>query len=72
MTEDTQKGNCCASTTFTGNCTSSCIGKNPKEVEGEWRIVSQDGIPFAVTMDFRPNRKNLTVVNGIVTACTMG
>ena len=68
MTEGTQKGNCCESTT-SGSC---CVGMKVEDVTGLWRIVHQDGVDFAVTMDYNPSRKNLTVINGVVTACSMG
>jgi len=36
------------------------------------RVVQVDGEPRAVTMDFREDRLNFTVVRGIVTAVTKG
>ncbi len=37
-----------------------------------WRIVSQDGEDFAVTMDFLPTRLNFTVVDDEITIATLG
>ncbi len=36
------------------------------------RVVSRDGEDFAVTMDYRADRVNLTVVDDVVTASTVG
>lgn len=36
------------------------------------RVVSKDGVPFAVTADYIANRLNFTVVNGRVTAMKKG
>lgn len=36
------------------------------------RVIEIDGQPQPVTRDFRPNRLNFTVANGIVTAVTTG
>ena len=36
------------------------------------RIVEQDGESFMVTMDFRTNRVNLVIENGVVTRVSVG
>jgi len=36
------------------------------------RVISQDGQEFPVTRDYRPERLNFTVENGIVTKVTNG
>ncbi|MEM7274518.1 MAG: hypothetical protein AAF547_15640 [Actinomycetota bacterium] len=36
------------------------------------RVAERDGEPMALTMDYRPERVNLTIVNGIVTAARSG
>jgi len=36
------------------------------------RVVSRDGEDFAITMDYRADRVNLTVVDDVVTASTVG
>jgi len=38
----------------------------------EVRVVSRDGEDFAITMDYRADRVNLTVVDDVVTASTVG
>ena len=36
------------------------------------RVVSRDGQDYPVTMDFSPNRVNLTIENGVVTNVSVG
>jgi hypothetical protein len=38
----------------------------------DWRLASQDGEHFALTMDYRPERINFDVVDGIVTNAWLG
>ena len=37
-----------------------------------YRVGERDGEPFAVTMDYRPNRVTVSVRSGIITAVTVG
>ena len=37
-----------------------------------WRVVEVDGEAKPATMDYRPDRMNLTVTGGVVTLVTMG
>ena len=49
----------------------SLIGKTIEEAQNEYgfiRVVSQDGKEFMLTMDNRPDRVNVIVVNGRITA----
>jgi hypothetical protein len=43
-----------------------------KEAEVKHRIVSEDGLSFAVTMDYSPSRINLVLINDIVQDATLG
>lgn len=36
------------------------------------RVVSKDGKPYVVTRDFRPDRINISIDNGIITKATCG
>lgn len=38
----------------------------------EWRLASQDGEHFMLTMDYRPERINFDVEDGVVTNAWMG
>ncbi|MBM3828519.1 MAG: hypothetical protein FJW09_07745 [Actinobacteria bacterium] len=38
----------------------------------EARVVSRDGEDFPITMDYRGDRVNLTIVDDVVTASTVG
>jgi hypothetical protein len=46
----------------------SCI----QSLKGAHRIAQEDGEDFALTMDFRPDRVNLSVTRGIVKKVTVG
>ena len=37
-----------------------------------WRVVAEDGQSFPVTMDYRPERLNFTIRDGIVVDVTQG
>ncbi len=43
-----------------------------KKAEVKHRIVSEDGLSFAVTMDYSPSRINLVLINDIVQDATLG
>ena len=43
-----------------------------KKAEVNHRIVSEDGLSFAVTMDYSPSRINLVLINNIVQDATLG
>ena len=43
-----------------------------KNAEVKHRIVSEDGLSFAVTMDYSPSRINLVLINNIVQDATLG
>lgn len=56
---------------------SELIGKTLEEakalLEGtKFRVVSVDGVPRVVTMDYNLNRYNLTIVDNVVTSVRMG
>lgn len=55
------------------------IGKSEKEVvdaltaaKAVWRIKQRDNQRFVGTMDYRPNRYNLSITDGKVTTITNG
>jgi hypothetical protein len=53
------------------------IGKTFEEAkalypERTFRVVAKDGIHYAVTMDFRFDRTNLTIVNDKITKADIG
>ena len=37
-----------------------------------WRVGGRDGESFPVTMDYRPDRITVTIVDGVVTAAVAG
>jgi hypothetical protein len=43
-----------------------------KKAEVKHRIVSEDGLSYAVTMDYSPSRINLVLINDIVQDATLG
>ena len=43
-----------------------------RAAEMNHRVVSRDGKDFPVTMDYRPDRINLTIVGGIITETSVG
>ena len=43
-----------------------------KKAEVNHRIVSEDGLSYAVTMDYSPSRINLVLINNIVQDATLG
>lgn len=43
-----------------------------EEMEMPYRIISEDGNYYVLTMDYRPGRINLTIINGVVTSTRFG
>lgn len=43
-----------------------------EEAQVPWRIEREDGEDFALTMDYRPDRVNFTVEDGVITAVRAG
>jgi hypothetical protein len=60
-----------ASSAFVGLATADAIAL--AEADGRlWRVASEDGESFALTMDYVPTRVNFEIEAGIVTAAWMG
>ena len=57
--------------TLFGMAEAYAIGKI-EEAGYEWRVVKRDLEDFPVTMDYRPNRINLTIKEGIVYKVSVG
>lgn len=54
-------------TTFIGLTKEAALQKG-KDEQIRVRISNEEGVPKMLTMDYWPNRYNLTILNGIVTA----